>query len=262
MVNLKDSYFEFCDNVGTAIGISSSLARSIVTALLNNFLFNVFYLPFLAYCLLVNYMAELNFFSYDLVSDSFFAVNIFVITMLAGLVLAALGMFSSGIFWYANRETRKSVNDCKDNNHSSSWKNYAPFLTLNILFITLMAILTFLSSDRIFPIFVTLICAYMTAHYALFLFGSGKTKVFVTLLLVISSVIAIFGASEQSSKLFGIGLKAFGAGGQIDVLIYDETNLKPFEAKLLLITPTNLYFTKDDKSGFIPVSRLRKMIEK
>jgi hypothetical protein len=49
-------------------------------------------------------MSENDFFSYDLLSDSFFAINLFVLAMIAGLMVTMLAIFSSGFLFYANKK--------------------------------------------------------------------------------------------------------------------------------------------------------------
>ncbi len=63
---------------------------SVLTFLIMHFI----YFPFVVWCLLVNYMNKNSFFSYDIISDIFFAVSItttFFMVMLGFLSLAMWG---------------------------------------------------------------------------------------------------------------------------------------------------------------------------
>jgi hypothetical protein len=249
--NFSEKYDAFCDKTANTFGVGKESTKKIISALLSSYFANVIYLPILGYLLILNYMAVNNFFSYDLMAGNFFAVSLFVLAMIFGLLLSSFALFSSVIAIYASLR-KKNV----------SFKDYWPLLLINLAFIVFFILIIISSEAPGFPIFVLIVCFSIALYYAVLLFENLKWKIIAMVVLLIGTFIGIFGASNFSADLLSNGLKVFGVGGKIEVVIYDEVSIKPFEAKLLLVTPTNLYFVKDKKSGFIPLSRVKKMVEK
>ncbi len=247
---IKARYRIFSLKIAKAVGISSKVIRSLLSSFISNYFFNAIYFPLLAYSLLVNYMSENDFFSYDLLSDSFFAINLFVLAMIAGLMVTMLAIFSSGILFYANKK-----------GYDVPFKSYWPLFLVNCLFALLFILIIFGVQDKSFPFFVLGICAYMAIHYSIFIFGDLKTKIISLTLLLIISIGFVFTQPSASSKVFGNGLRAFGVGGNIPVVIYDESTPKGYEAKLLMATPTVIYFKIKDKTGFVPMDKLNRIME-
>lgn len=237
--------------IGKALGFSSVLVRALISTFLSNYFFNVIYFPLLGYCLLVNYMSENDFFSYELISDSFFAVNLFVVAMVAGLMVTMFALFSSGVLFYANKK-----------GHNVPLRSYWPLTVVNILFIVFIGYLIYSAKEKMFPIFVVIVCAYMATHYAVFLFGKLKTKVLSLFALLVLSIGFVFTQPALTANLFGNGLRVFGVGGYTPVLISDETREDPYEAKLLLVTPSILFFKENEKTGFVPIDKINKVIRK
>lgn len=237
--------------IGKALGISSLLVKSLISTFLSNYFFNVVYFPLLGYILLINYMSENDFFSYDLISDNFSAVNLFVLAMVAGLMITMLALFSSGVLFYANKK-----------GHKVSFSSYWPLFIINLFFIIMIGYLIYCAKEKVFPIFMVCVCAYMAIHYAIFLFGKLKTKVLSLCTLSVLSIAFVFTQPELAANLFGNGLRVFGVGGLISVSISDETQEEPYEAKLLLVTPSMLFFKENGKTGSVPIDKLNKIIEK
>ncbi|GBL03323.1 hypothetical protein [Glaciecola sp. KUL10] len=195
-------------------------------------------------------MSEHNFFSYDLLSDNFFAINLFVLAMIAGLMLTMLALFSSGILFYANRK-----------GYNLPFKSYWPLFSVNCLSWVVIVLVMFSVQDKVFSVFVLGICAYMTIHYSIFIFGDLKRKVVSLALLLVISIGLVFIVPSKSSMVFGNGLRAFGVGGSINVLIYDESTPEGYPAELLMVTPNTIYFKVENKTGFVPIEKLNRFME-
>ncbi|MDF4346036.1 hypothetical protein P3386_24665, partial [Vibrio parahaemolyticus] len=114
-------------------------------------------------------MAVNAFFSYEIVSESLFAVNIFIMTMVAGLMLTMFAVFGSIIFMFSHIVSKE--------NKIAPLSTYWPLLILNLFFGFLVIYPIINTEEKTFPLFVLAISAYLAVHYTLFLFGTARTKV-------------------------------------------------------------------------------------
>lgn len=249
---IKARYRIFSLKIAKATGFSSKAIQNLINSFVSNYFFNALYFPLLGYSLLVVYMSEHDFFSYDLLSDSFFAINIFVMTMVAGLMVTMFGMFSSILIYFANRL----------NGHDIPLKTYWPLLLLNSIFWLSLIPILFKVEDKTFPLSIFAICAFLAVHYSVFIFSNLKIKIILLMTLLILTIGFVFTQPGLSSKVFGNGLRAFGVGGNVSITIYDELSPEGYDAKLLFVTPTTIYFTINNKTGFVPIDKLNRVIEK
>lgn len=99
---IKQTYWLLTDKTATTLNMGADALHSIISTLVSNYFFNIIFFPLLGYSMLINYMAVNDFFSYEIVSDSFFAVNIFVMTMVSGLMLTMFAVFGAAIIAFSN----------------------------------------------------------------------------------------------------------------------------------------------------------------
>lgn len=232
------------------LNLSSRILRRALAALMSNYFFNLIFFPIFGYTLLINYMAVNDFFSYEMLSDSYFAVNIFTLAMVAGLLLTTFALFSAPIYAFSDYPKGKKK--------LKPLSEYWLLLTLNILFLGLFIFLFIYVEDKTFPAFVLSITVYLALHYTVFLFGNFKAKFYSTTALLIISMSGIYFTPDLSAKIFGNGLRVFGAGG-VESILYDEVNTKGVKVELLLITPKSVYFKVNGATNFVPLDKVKQL---
>lgn len=249
-MNLKlKARYEICTrNLAQALGMSVEAVRHTIKALFSSFIFSSIYFPILGYVMLLVYMAEYDFFSYELVSTSFFAVILFMQAAIAGLIFAAFGLFSAPLCWYASRR-----------GFNISSKEYWPLILVNVLFFAVLVLVALVANEIGFAFAVFLICAGIAVFYAVFLTGGLKLKTIAVAGLFVFTLGGSFLAPSVASGIFSSGLRVFGVGGNIPVVIRDEASPNGFEANLVLVTPTSVYFMFKDQPGFVPLSKLLRV---
>ncbi|WP_375748579.1 hypothetical protein [Vibrio sp. HN007] len=249
----KVNYWLLTGKIAKIFNLSAKVLRSIVSALISNYFFNIIFFPLLGYSMLINYMAVNDFFSYELVSESLFAVNIFVMTMIAGLMLTMFAVFGSAIFAFSNFASGEKK--------FAPLSAYWPLLLINIIFGFIVAYPIIFTEDKTFPLFVLAISAYLAVHYTLFLFGTLKLKLLSLGVLLLLSIGGTFSQQELSSRVFANGLRAFGVGGSIPMTLYDDVTPKGSEVEVLLITPKAVYFKQNNATGLIPIDKVKKLVQ-
>lgn len=244
--------YRYCtQRLAKAIGVSAEVVRHVSRALFSSYIFSSVYFPILGYVMLIVYMAEYDFFSYELVSTRFFAVTLFMQAAIAGLMFATFGLFSAPVCWWASKK-----------GFNISPREYWPLIVVNLSFFTLLVLVVLVARDQAFAIAVFVICAGIAAFYAVFLTGALKSKALAVGGLFVFTVGGAFFAPGVTSGIFSNGLRTFGVGGSIPVVIYDEATPKGFDASLILVTPSTLYFAVSGEPGFIPVSKLLRVEHK
>ncbi|WP_374972400.1 hypothetical protein [Spongiibacter marinus] len=244
-----EARYRLCtQKIARAVGISASVVRQVLRSLFSSYIFSSLYFPTLGYVMLLVYMSEYDFFSYELVSTSFFAVTIFMQAAIAGLMITAFGLFSSFVCWAASRR-----------GIGIGVREYWPIIVVNAFMFLLFVVGLLAARDKVFPLSVLAICAGISAFYIVLLTGTLKAKVYSIVLLFVLSIGGAFFYPSVSSGIFSNGLRVFGIGGKTPVTIYDEASPSGFMASLVLVTPSTVYFLVDDKPGFVPVSKLLRV---
>ncbi|TOG65996.1 hypothetical protein CGG86_20085 [Vibrio parahaemolyticus] len=250
---IKVNYWLLTRKIAKILNLGVRSVRLIISALVSNYFFNIIFFPLLGYSMLINYMAVNDFFSYEIVSESLFAVNIFIMTMVAGLMLTMFAVFGSIIFMFSHIVSKE--------NKIAPLSTYWPLLILNLFFGFLVIYPIINTEEKTFPLFVLAISAYLAVHYTLFLFGTARTKVLSLGALLLLSIGGTFYKQELSSRVFENGLRAFGVGGSISMTLYDDVTPKGSKVKVLLITPKAVYFKQDNATGLIPIDKVKKLVQ-
>lgn len=249
----KASYWVVTNKIAAMLNFGSNLLRSIISSLISNYFFNIIFFPVFGYSMLINYMAVNDFFSYEIISDSLFAVNLFIMTMIAGLMITTVAVFGSLVLLMSNYVGNKR----NKTPFSSYW--FLAVINFMMAFIVFYPVVS--SEDKSFPIFVLLICMYLALHYSVFLFGKFKLKVLSLFFLFVLAIGVTFTAQDLSARVFANGLKAFQVGGSVKMKLYDEVEPKGEEVEVLLITPKAVYYKKDGATGLVPFDKVKKLIE-
>lgn len=250
---IKVNYWLLTGKTAKMLNLSAKILHSIISALVSNYFFNIIFFPLLGYSMLINYMAVNDFFSYEIVSESLFAVNIFIMTMIAGLMLTMFAVFGSAIFAFSNFASGEKK--------LAPFSVYWPLFLMNLIFGFIVIYPIIFTEDKTFPLFVLAISAYLALHYTLFLFGTPRTKVLSLGALLLISIGGTFFQQELSSRVFANGLRAFGVGGSIPMTLYDDVTPKGSKIEVLLITPKAVYFKQDNATGLIPIDKVKKLVQ-
>ncbi|WP_434567881.1 hypothetical protein QFW85_20125 [Vibrio chagasii] len=250
---IKENYWLLTDKTANVLNMGSDALHSIFSALVSNYFFNVIFFPLFGYSMLINYMAVNDFFSYEIVSDSFFAVNIFIMTMVSGLMLTMFAVFGAAIIAFSNY--------VRGENKLAPFSTYWPLLGINLIFGFMIVYPITIAEDKTFPLFILSISAYLALHYTLFLSGTPKIKIFSLIALLLLSTGGIFFKQELSSRVFENGLRAFGVGGSVTMKLYDDITPVGSKVEVLLITPKAVYFRKDNATGFVPIDRVKRLVQ-
>lgn len=232
------------------LGVSSEFVRHMARTFFSSYLFSSLYFPILGYVMLLVYMAEYDFFSYDLASTSFFAAILFMQAAIAGLMVATFGLFSAPLCWYANKKGYKI-----------GFKEYWPFIVMNLVSWSVIGLNFALAWPNItFVVSMLAICVVIAAFfYANFFTGNVKVKILAIGGLLVFTVGGSFFAPNVTSGVFSNGLRVFGVGGNIPVVIRDKASPNGFEASLVLVSPSTVFYTVEGEPGFVPISKLLRV---
>ncbi|KAJ9430782.1 hypothetical protein PMI39_020035 [Pantoea sp. YR343] len=208
------------------------------------------YFPFVTWCLLINYMTKNSFFSYDIISENFFAVSItttFLMAMLGFLSLAMWGwigyriLVSKGII---NSEKGVSI----------------PLMVMNGFFIIIMILQCFIVSNRNIILSASFLSLVLIIYYSYYFSASFKVKLVMIGFLGGLSAFFIFVYGDFSSAFFGKALNMFGLGGERRVsVIFNDRSYENHIGKLLLLTPEFIYFVENGRTIIVPMLSVKKL---
>ena len=220
--------------------------ENVLTFLIMHFI----YFPFVTWCLLINDMTKNSFFSYDIISENFFAVSItttFLMVMLGFLSLAMWGwigykvLVSKGIL---NSEKGISI----------------PFLVMNGFFIIIMILQCFIVSNRNIIVSASLLSLVLIIYYSYYFSADFKIRVVMIGFLGGLSAFFIFVYGDFSSAFFGKALNMFGLGGERRVsVVFNERSYESHVGKLLLLTPDFIYFIENGRTIIVPMQSVKNL---
>ena len=201
--------------------------------------------------LLIIYMLQEKFFSYEIFQEGFFAIKIFIFLMIILFIVL------SGYLW-AFLGTAKLAR-----RHHAKHGNYGYYriLTGFLCFTTIMlhGFLSQWSIDVGQPILVFLVSGLSFFLVCVWYSSIGKSLFWKLLewgplaLFILVSVSLPVMFREPTAKLVGVALANFNAGGGVAVQIYkaDDGSARIYDGKLLLLAPKHAYFR--DKQGRLQV---------
>ncbi len=197
-----------------------------------------FLVPNITLIMFLIYMAEHNFFSYDLIIDGIFGMKLFFMTTVLMLIFMAVILYSPILIFFARKKAIKI-------DKSVYWSAGLSSVTTWLIFVG-----TSLSSgDSGKVVFAFLICTLIIIHIIILLFYKARAQ-FISLAGITFSVIFLsINFPVQSSKVISIGLQVFGVGGDLPVTISSAQSGSRKKGKLKLITPKNIYFSPEDEDG-------------
>ena len=211
--------------------------------------------------LFIAYMNDHNFFSYDFFIEGVFGMKIFFITT---VLLLLVGAF---ILWFIPLVVlgRKNVVIA-----SKIWGDNKFFFmilggcTLFLWFVIGLSIHnafteTEIDSDKLANlIFGLTIMFFLAVHLLTFLY-SAKHQVISSIVLLIITIASVLMIPKQVSIQINSGLKAFGVGGNLPVVIKVNNSEKTIEGNLKLITPKNIYYSpkgNDNVTATYPIANI------
>jgi len=223
----------------TPVQVKPLLYRVIV-ALISGLWFS-----FLPLYLVVLYMAERNFFSYEFLSED--AVGMKTLVISAAVFLLVVSIYLFGFLIVAKHAISVGRETGKYN--SSRWLTWACFIISIIMHMLLFWGALSAAKPNLFfgaSAFAFLVCAYISS----FIGGSLRQKLsnwLPTALFIGLTAFLPFVNRDVTADLFEIALRQFRVGGGIPVKVKkldDQTLI--VEGRLLLMTPKNLYIALPD----------------
>jgi len=194
--------------------------------------------PNIAMLLFLVYMAEYNFFSYDFFLEGVFGMKWFFITTIIFLVVTASVFYSPMIFLFLYKKRNVVV-----------WPLWIIYGILSVVFWGYAGNLVFSGSSPERVIFLVAICFVISVHLVTLTCYDAKTQFFSMGSLIVVIVFSSFNYSRQVAEIVSIGLKSFGVGGDLSVVVKDDKSGAESSGKLKLITPQNIYMIADDSNN-------------
>lgn len=206
------------------------------------------YLPLLSSCLLLNYMMINGFFSYDIISDNFFAINISTILLVALLGFLSLVMWSS--LGYLILLKRGAIKKDKRSRNL--------LILLNFAFGGLLILRLFLGGDTLIIILSAAISLALMIFYCFYYTVNLKFRLIMIVALSGLTAFLIFVYGAYSAPIFGKALYLFGIGGgrQINI-VYVDKSYEAHPGRLILLTPDFIYYVRDKSLVASPMSVIK-----
>lgn len=251
-MRLIDRYNQCLNILAARLSIDVDKLKRILANLVFNLLSHMFFLPYLTWCMLVNYMNQNHIFSYDLMGEYYSAVGLSTLAMLAGLHIVTLLFWGLPIFIYVTIKNKLFLPWYFLVGASLGW----------ICIMVLMAIRFYLTKDKAFPLMVLLISLIIAGYYFASVRCSfmGRSILFGVLISV--STYFTFLLGEDAAKLFGGGLRAFGIGGGAPVsVVYREQSYKIDSGELILLGPNMLYMRQNGDLMQVPMVSIKKITQ-
>ena len=233
-------------NLVNCSGFNISMYALIMRILL--FVITSVWIAFYPAYLLLIYMREEGFFSYDVFIEGLFGVNSFLTLILILVVISSIYMWGFiPLIRYAIKN--KST--------------FYAFLSIVFIFVCLVFHITFLekgfSSENPNRVFWLSILGFILSVFLSTFIGSSIKNIFFNWLipmgaLVISVIVPIF-FSDTTSDIVKTGLQNFGVGGGLEVDIYRvEDNEMINSGELLLLAPQQIYL-RESNNQYMTISR-------
>lgn len=220
--------------------------ENVLTFLIMHFI----YFPFVTWCLLINYMTKNSFFSYDIISENFFAVSI-----TTTFLMAMLGFFSLAMWGWIGYRILVSKGILNSEKGVS-----IPFLVMNGFFITIMILQCFIVSNRNIILSASFLSLALIIYYSYYFSASLKVRLVMIGFLGSLSAFFIFVYGDFSSAFFGKALNMFGLGGERRVsVIYNDRSYESHVGKLLLLTPDFIYFVENGRTIIVPMQSVKSL---
>lgn len=208
------------------------------------------YFPFVVWCLLINYMTKNSFFSYDIISDNFFAVSI-----TTTFLMAMLGFFSLAMWGWVGYRVLVSKGILNSEKGVS-----ITLLVMNIFFILIMILQCFIASNRNMVLSASLLSLGLIVFYSYYLSSGFKTRIVMIGFLGSLSAFFIFVYGDFSAAFFGKALNMFGLGGERRVsVIFNDRSYESHMGKLLLLTPNFIYFVENGRTIIVPMQSVKNL---
>jgi len=208
------------------------------------------YFPFVTWCLLINYMTKNSFFSYDIISDNFFAVSITTTFLMAMLGFFSLAMW--GWIGYRILVSKGALNSEKGVSIT--------FLIMNVFFILIMVLQCLIASNRNVVLSASLLSLSLIIYYSYYFSSNFKVRLVMIGFLGGLSAFFIFVYGDFSAAFFGKALNMFGLGGERRVsVIFNDKNYESHVGKLLLLTPDFIYFVENDRTIIVPMQSVKSL---
>lgn len=208
------------------------------------------YFPFVVWCLLINYMTKNSFFSYDIISENFFAVSI-----TTTFLMAMLGFFSLAMWGWVGYKVLVSKGILNYEKGAS-----ITLLAMNIFFILIMILQCFIASNRNIVFSASLLSLALVIFYSYYLSSGFKTRLVMIGFLGSLSAFFIFVYGDFSAAFFGKALNMFGLGGERRVsVIFNDRSYESHVGKLLLLTPDFIYFVENGRTIIVPMQSVKSL---
>lgn len=200
-------------------------------------------IPNVAMLLFLVYMAEYDFFSYDFFLEGIFGMKWFFFTTVLFLIITASVLYSPIIFWFLYKKRNLTI-----------WPLWIVYGLLSIGFWVYAGILIYSDVNPARIIFVAAICLFVAIHMMVLTCYSSRAQFISMAALIFAIVYSSLNHSAQVAEVVSIGLKAFGVGGDLPIVVRGEKNDFEVPGKLKLITPQNIYMVDESGSNLLVYS--------
>lgn len=206
---------------------------------------------FLPTYMVVHYMIDKHFFSYDIFTQGLFGINSFV--FVSGVILLFLSFALFGFIpfmwasFYHNR-IKKEVNG----HRVAAWS----FFVVAVFF----HILLFVNTVKDIDTYFIFCCVGLTISIlpCLFIGQPLKKRIFnwiPSFIFIFLTAILPLVSQDTNSRIVSLGLKTFRIGGMVEVSAKSKRSLEELvQGKLILQTPQNLYISDDKNLVVLPYS--------
>ncbi|MDO8291770.1 MAG: hypothetical protein Q7T29_02705 [Gallionella sp.] len=193
------------------------------------------------------YMGYHGFFSYDFFSEGVFGLNVFFFLTSIFVLITSMALF-----WWVVPLVEK-------------WKKgkfkVLPFIGIVLfnLFFVIIVIGTFPRNGDFFR--VAYICAiglFVSLHIAFLLHAKPKEQLISLIVLILIITFLSLHLREQASSVLSIGLKAYGVGGDIEVVLAPKLIAEEqLNGKLILLSPKHIYIKLEGSDDISTIDRTR-----
>ena len=226
------------------------------------FILSYVFLHWYAKYVFVLYFAHYGFFSYDFLESTEFGSGWFFLTTELSLLLGSLFIFG----WWIVRGLPPE-HFLREDKYSIQTLRWGSFLGLGIALaifglyaLQLVQTPSSKSYDKMFYATLSFLIPFLIATYIrAMLTQVGKRRVFSAAACAISLVVISFAVKPGIARFVGIGLRAFGAGGNVSITYVAKESTELLSATLVLQSPKYLYVLKPNQSDVttIPLESIR-----
>lgn len=240
-------------NSGPSMDLRSLIPSSRVTSTIaeRTAQFVVSFAFFSAYSIYVTliYMAENGFFAYDVFSAGSFGMTVFTVTTEIQVMIGALAAFGGIGFFPSFRRmvgyqapAGRTIHDVWA--RFSFWGYRIGAFVFNVAMLAL--IVWHLIGHYAIEAIVLLSILFFVASHLLFLVMADTRKIWRSLSALCFILVGMsIPGKEVIASLFALGLKTYGVGGGIEVVI-KQPGPTEVRGNLILLAPENVYVRVDD----------------